>query len=182
MTYWIALIRGVLAISLGVALLLQPDKTRPVLANFMGMYWVMGGVVSMRLEAIYKRRRLLPVLVGLVGILAGLSVLLRKFMIALIPEEIFIIPFGLVILLTGLLHVFDGFRSRSEPCEQDREWSWASFFIGVFEVVLGLALIFKGLPGPLVYVAASLWALLAGLLLIGEAARIRRISRQTGQI
>jgi uncharacterized membrane protein HdeD (DUF308 family) len=179
MSYWIALIRGVLAISLGVALLLQPDKTRPMLANFMGMYWMMGGVVSMRLEARYRRRRLLPVLVGVVGILAGLSVLLRKFMLARLPEEIFFITFGLVILLTGLLHVFEGFRYRTEPGELDREWSWTSFFIGVFEVVLGLAMILTGFPGGFVYLAASLWALLAGLLLIGEALRIRRLSRQT---
>jgi len=34
----ITLIRGILAVSLGAALLFQPEKTRSMLANFMGMF------------------------------------------------------------------------------------------------------------------------------------------------
>jgi len=44
----ITLIRGLLAISLGPILLFQPDKTGPILGNFMGMFWLASGIISIR--------------------------------------------------------------------------------------------------------------------------------------
>ena len=48
MAFWITLVRGLLAIGLGVVLIFQPDKTRPMLVNFMGMFWLVSGIISLR--------------------------------------------------------------------------------------------------------------------------------------
>ena len=48
MAFWITLVRGMLAITLGVALVFWPDKARPILVNFMGMFWLVSGIVSLR--------------------------------------------------------------------------------------------------------------------------------------
>jgi uncharacterized membrane protein HdeD (DUF308 family) len=40
---WVTLARSVLAMTPGLALILCPEKTRPMLINFMGMYWLMAG-------------------------------------------------------------------------------------------------------------------------------------------
>ena len=37
-----------LATALGLALILQPDKARPMLINFMGVFWLAAGIVSLR--------------------------------------------------------------------------------------------------------------------------------------
>jgi uncharacterized membrane protein HdeD (DUF308 family) len=51
----ITLIRGILAVSLGVMLVFQPEKTRPMLGNFMGMFWLVSGIFSLRWGASGER-------------------------------------------------------------------------------------------------------------------------------
>jgi uncharacterized membrane protein HdeD (DUF308 family) len=36
------------ALTPGLALILNPDKTRPMLVNFSGMFWLMGGIMTLR--------------------------------------------------------------------------------------------------------------------------------------
>jgi uncharacterized membrane protein HdeD (DUF308 family) len=45
--WWITLIRGIAALLLGVALLVAPVRGRPMMAQYMGMYWLASGVLSM---------------------------------------------------------------------------------------------------------------------------------------
>ncbi len=176
--FWITLIRGILAISLGTALLIQPDKPRPMLGNFMGMYWLLAGVMSLRWGAAGERARGFPVLAGIIGVLAGLGMLSRSLAPSYVAEDVFFSVLGLVIFLTGLLHIFGGFK---QSAEQTRQWSWTSFFLGMFEMVLGLMLVVDPLVRDLwVYMAASIWALIGGAILISDALRLRRLSQEEG--
>ena len=174
--FWITLIRGILAISLGTALLIQPDKPLPMLGNFMGMYWLAAGIISLRWGASGERARGFPMLAGVIGVLAGLGMLSRTLAPTVVPEVAFFSVLGLVILLTGLLHIFGGFKKRPD---QARKWSWTGFLLGLFEVILGLMLVVGPLTRDIwVYLAASIWALIGGAILITDAPRLRRLSRQ----
>lgn len=171
LNFWITLLRGVFAILLGLALILQPEKVRPILVNFMGMFWMMSGIISLRWGAIGDKPRPLARLAGVIGILAGAVTLGRNIMGNIVSEVIVISLLGLVILLTGLLHAIGGFRTD----EEERQWSWVSFILGVFEVILGILLLISPLDlETFVYWAASIWAFLGGFLIIGEALRVRR--------
>jgi uncharacterized membrane protein HdeD (DUF308 family) len=177
--FWITLIRGILAISLGTALLIQPDKPLPMLGNFMGVYWLAAGVMSLRWGASGERARGFPVLAGVIGVLAGLGMLSRSLAPSYVAEEIFFSLLGLVILLTGLLHIFGGFKKAPD---QVRQWSWTSFLLGLFEVILGLMIVVSPLTRDIwVYLAAGIWALLGGAILIGDAIRLRRLSQKEKQ-
>jgi len=172
MTFWIPLIRGLLAISLGVALVFQPDKTRPMLANFMGMFWLASGIVSLRWGVHGERARGLPLLAGVVGVLAGMSMLGRGFARSWVTDDILFSLLGLIIFLTGLMHLFGGFRS-GDGATQKR--SWTSIALGVFEVVLGVMLVVEPMGRSVAfYTAAGVWALVGGVILIGDALRARR--------
>ena len=48
LAFMITLIRGMLAVTLGLVLFFKPDKTRLMLANFMGMFWLASGIISLR--------------------------------------------------------------------------------------------------------------------------------------
>ena len=45
---WITLTRGVMAILLGLALAVHKDRAPAALANFMGIYWILMGMVTLQ--------------------------------------------------------------------------------------------------------------------------------------
>ncbi len=176
--FWITLFRGLLAITLGVVLVFYPDKTRWFLGNFMGMFWLASGFISLRWSATGERARGWALVAGIVGMLAGIGMLGRGVAGRFVAEDIVISVVGLIILLTGLLHMSGGFKQDGQAI---RRWSWTSFLLGVFEAVLGLILMIEPLErGPITYTAATIWALLGGLILIGDAMRVRRQSQAVG--
>jgi uncharacterized membrane protein HdeD (DUF308 family) len=58
---WITVARGVMAIVLGLALALHHDRAPAALVNFMGVYWILSGIVTLQwgLAAEGPRRRLI---------------------------------------------------------------------------------------------------------------------------
>jgi uncharacterized membrane protein HdeD (DUF308 family) len=53
--------------------------------------------------------------------------------------------------------------------------SMTSFLLGLFEIILGVILILEPLErGPVLNLAASIWALVGGFILISDALRQRR--------
>jgi uncharacterized membrane protein HdeD (DUF308 family) len=170
MAFWVTLLRSLFAIGLGVALILNSDVARPILGNFLGVYWVTAGIISVRWDASGERAGKLTVLSGIIGILAGLAVVSRTLVSNLFSEAIVIAVLGVVIVLTGLLHIFFGFKPR-----EGRHRRWTSSLLGVIEVILGLMLFLEPLErGPILNIAAIVWALLGGALLMYDAFRIRR--------
>jgi uncharacterized membrane protein HdeD (DUF308 family) len=175
--FWVTLARGILAITLGVALLIQPNKVRPFLITSMGMFWLAGGVMSIRWGVSGKQTRGLPLLAGVVGVLAGLMAISRRFLQLdnFVSEILIITILGVAILLTGVMHLIGGFRTGEGA---SRQWSWMSFILGLFEFVLGLALIIEPLDqGLVIYFGASIWAMLGGIILFGDALRLRSRAR-----
>jgi uncharacterized membrane protein HdeD (DUF308 family) len=140
---WITLARSVLALALGLALILQPDKSRPILINFIGMFWLAAGIMSLRWGTSGERAQRVSVIVGIVGIVAGVLVLGRFILAQFVGEAPMVLLIGVVAVLTGLVHVFEGFRTGSN---RQRQRSWISMLLGVFEIVLGLVvLVWRGL-------------------------------------
>jgi uncharacterized membrane protein HdeD (DUF308 family) len=184
MAFWITLVRGMLAVTLGVALVFWPDKARPILVNFMGMFWLVSGIVSLRWGVHGERAKGLSLLAGAVGVLAGVGMLSRRFTQGMVGEDVLLSVVGLIILLTGLMHIVGGFRTgpvETHLLSQNRKWSWTAFLLGLFEIVLGVILVIAPMGrGPLIYFAASVWALVGGTILLGDAVRLRRL-RQTAQ-
>src|SRR5262245_41685871 len=175
--YWVTLARAALALALGVALLLQPDKTRPMLANFMGMFWLAAGIVSLRWSASGERARRASRIAGVVGVLAGLLVLGRSQVAAVVSEPVGITLLGVIAILTGILHIVGGFERQHQP---RRRRPWTSIILGVFEVALGVLLLLSRLNFGEVfylYLIAAAWALCGTALLLGDALRMRAQSR-----
>ena len=116
--YWITLVRSMLALILGLALVLQPDKTRPFLVNFIGMFWLAAGVMSVRWAASGERAQRMSVVVGIVSIVAGALILGRFFLTQRVGEAPIVLLLGSVVVFTGLVHVFEGFQTG--PAHQRR--------------------------------------------------------------
>lgn len=169
--HWVTLARSILALTLGMALILHPDKTRPMVVNFIGMFWLMGGIMSLRWSVSGERARRLSVIIGVVGIVAGVLILGRFLLAQVVGEEAVVLVLGTIIVLTGLVHVFEGFRAGTD---RHRQRSWASTLLGIFEIALGLVvLLWRDEFGQLFYALVTIWAFLAALILLREGLRQR---------
>ncbi len=165
---WITVIRGVMAIILGLALmLLQRDRAPGALANFMGVYWILNGVVSLRLgQAAIGVRRRAPIAAGVIAIVTGASVLLVD-----VSTTYLLSVLGLVMALTGIIHVFGGFDT---PVMVSRRWR-PGLPLGILEIGLGLDLLLTATdPNSFPTWLAGLWAVLGGSVLIAEALATRQ--------
>jgi uncharacterized membrane protein HdeD (DUF308 family) len=119
----------------------------------------------------------MPLLAGIVGVLAGLAAISRRFDLlgAVFSDAVAITVLGIAILLTGLMHMLGGFRTAEDA---NRQLSRLSILLGLFEVVLGGALILEPLDqGMIIYIGASIWAMVGGTILIGDALRLRSRAR-----
>jgi uncharacterized membrane protein HdeD (DUF308 family) len=175
--FWVTLARGILAISLGLALLIQPAKVHSFLITSMGIFWLVSGLMSIRWGLSGRRARGMPLLAGVVGVLAGLAAISRRFDLldAVFSDTVAITVLGIAILLTGLMHMLGGFRTAEDAT---RQLSRLSILLGLFEVVLGAALVVQPLDqGLIIYLGASIWAMVGGTILVGDALRLRSMAR-----
>jgi uncharacterized membrane protein HdeD (DUF308 family) len=171
----ITIIRGILVTILGLALIFQPEKTRPILVNFMGFFYLASGIVSLRWGTAVRPVRRLAILAGVIGVLAGLVTLGRHLILNFEEETIALTILGAVMLLTGLLHILGGFRTD----DLSRSVTWGSIILGVFEIVLGTTLILTTDDiSQTAYWLASLWAFVGGFLILADAWRLRAKLRQ----
>jgi uncharacterized membrane protein HdeD (DUF308 family) len=168
-SFWISLAREMMALFLGIALLLQEDKTRPFLINFMGTYWLASGLIVLKaILAHAQARKPLGAGAAVVALGAGLGILLYAHFSGPSPTLVHLL--GLVIILTGSLHVLGGF---------DYEEAHHGFVrplvpLGLVEVVLGgLLLCSPFFRTQVIFWVASLWASLAGAILLLDAMHIR---------
>jgi uncharacterized membrane protein HdeD (DUF308 family) len=169
--YRVTFARGILALTLGVAMLVQQEKTSGNLATYMGVFWALTGFVSVRLALAGERTRGIPLVSGCAGIIAGVATLLRG-RLEVVAESVFVYVLATVILLTGLAHLLAGFTSGDEL---DRRRSRSSALLGMMEIALGLLFLVGTIENSrAAYWAAGIWALAGGVILIGDALLLRR--------
>jgi uncharacterized membrane protein HdeD (DUF308 family) len=153
-------------------MVVQPEKTSDNLATYMGAFWALTGVVSIRSALAGERTRGIPFVSGCAGVVAGLAILFRGRLDDMVAESLFVYVLGILILLTGLAHLLGGFTSGDEL---DRRRSRSSALLGMMEIALGLLLLVGWVENSrAAYWAAGIWALTGGAILIGDALLLRR--------
>jgi len=164
---WITVARGVMAIVLGLALAFHHNRAPAALANFMGIYWILNGMVTVRGGmALEGRRRRVALAAGLIGVVTGAVVLLVN-----VDTTFLLSIIGVVIALTGIVHLTGGFELADVS---GRRWR-PGVPLGILEVGLGTTLVLtSGAGGSLSTWLASAWALVGGIVLVSDALVIRR--------
>jgi uncharacterized membrane protein HdeD (DUF308 family) len=156
-----------MAIALGLALALHHNRAPAALANFMGVYWILNGLVTFQwgLAAESPRRRL-PLAAGAIGVVTGAVVLLAN-----VGTTFLLSILGGVIAATGIVHLLGGFELADRS---GRRWR-PGVPLGILEVGLGATLVLtSGAGGSVSTWLASAWALLGGVVLVSDALLIRR--------
>ena len=165
---WITVARGLMAIALGLALALNGDRAPAALVKFMGLYWILNGIVTLRLGMVAAEgaRRRLAIVAGATGIATGATVLLAN-----VSTTFLLAILGVVIALTGLAHLLGGFEIADVS---GRRWR-PGVPLGILELGLGATLVLTSEhSGSLSTWLASAWALVGGTVLLLDAFAMRR--------
>jgi uncharacterized membrane protein HdeD (DUF308 family) len=178
--YWVFLARGCLALALG-AMLLVSDSGLTLLGNFLAVYWIVGAVVTLRWAAGNRPAagHRLGTVAGLIGIVAGILVLLRAVLKEIVGRGHLLDLLGLCAMVTGLLRLSGAFRD--DQLSRDGPRGRYRFVVGALDVGLGVALIAVSQDTvSTVRLALGAWGLLAGTFLLLDAIRLRRVGSPRG--
>jgi len=170
--WWLILIRGTIAISLGIAMLLSPDKTTRAMAQFMGLYWLTSGISGMAWGISGAKRPGLWLLIGLAEIAVGFVLVFRGLFDQYLAWITVTRIAAALAFSAGFLQVLAGIRTHQV---YGRKWSWGSFFMGILQITLGL--LFVRTPDEitrLIISLATLWAFIGGFGLITNSLRLRQ--------
>jgi uncharacterized membrane protein HdeD (DUF308 family) len=153
--WWLFLLQGIAAIILGLMLITAPGATLVVMVTFLGFYWLIEGVLA--IVHIFVDRTIpwiWSLLIGIVGIAAGILVVRHPLLAALTVPTVLVIILGVQGLIMGALEIVGGFTGGGV----------GSFILGVINLLIGLLL----LSSPAI--AALAVPLVFGILLLIEGA------------
>ncbi|MDB5542212.1 MAG: hypothetical protein JWQ89_3939 [Devosia sp.] len=169
--WWLLLIRGIAAIAFGVLAFFWPGITLITLTLLWGAYMLVDGVfalwgaISGRGAGAMGHRWWLAI-AGVISILAGLVAFFWPGLTTYVLL-MFIAAWAIII---GLLTIWGAIQMRREI-----EGEWVLGLFGLLAIAFGLLLFFQPGAGALSLVWAIAWyAILAGILLIVLAFRVRR--------
>ncbi len=171
--WWIILIRGILAIILGVVALVWTQALTLAIIFIFGAYAFVDGTLAVISGVNHRMTNpnwWLTLLEGLAGITAGLVAFL-------LPTYAIVVALYLIAawaIITGLLEIVTAIQLRAEVTNE-----WAMALTGLISIVLGIILVLYPATGAtaVVYVL-GLYALIFGTLMVYLAFRVRRFLGQ----
>ena len=129
--WWLVLLEGISLIILGILLLLKPGMTTIVFIQFLGIYWLVGGlfrIISIFLDSSMWGWKLLG---GILGILAGIIVLRHPVWRPFVVGATLIIIMGIQGIIYGGIGIFQAFKGAG----------WGVGILGAISILFGIYLL-----------------------------------------
>lgn len=164
--WWLVLIQGIAAIFLGVLLLTQPARTVATLVLFLGIYWLVSGIMTL-VSLLWNREQWgLKLITGIIGILAGQFIIQNPIVSAFIAPAAYAFVLGILGIMLGIAQIIQAVRGGG----------WGIGVLGVMSFILGVLLV----TNPLIGAASLVW-MLAILLIVGGIAALFASFRLRGE-
>jgi uncharacterized membrane protein HdeD (DUF308 family) len=162
--WWLILIEGIAALILGILLLAYPNATLTFMVVLLGVYWLISGIF--KIVAIFVDSAMwgLKLVIGVLGILAGIIVLQYPFISSATVAWVFILIMGIDGIIIGILALIQAFQGGG----------WGPGILGALSILFGIAILANTMIGVVVlpYVLGFL-SILGGILAIILAFRLK---------
>ena len=166
--WWALVLRGVVAIILGIVAFALPGVTVAALVTLFGIYALIDGVLAIVLTvkaAEVHGRWGGFLLEGILGLLFGIVAIAAPIAVA----AVFIQVLAIWALITGVLEIVAAFRLRRSV-----EGEWLLILVGVLSILFGIVLFAEPVAGAVVLVwILAAYGLFFGVLLIVLGFRLR---------
>jgi uncharacterized membrane protein HdeD (DUF308 family) len=163
--WWLVALRGALALIFGILTLAWPGVTLLALIFLWGVYALVDGVSSIALGAAVRGHRWANVLIGVVGILAGLVAIM-------LPGEtavVLLVIIAIWAIIAGVVQIGAGLALRRAMAH-----AWFLVLTGGLTLALGIVLLLNPGAGALALVTTiAIFAIIWGISLILLGFRLR---------
>jgi uncharacterized membrane protein HdeD (DUF308 family) len=167
--WWLLLLEGIAGLLIGILLLTQTSITLFGLVVFLGVYWLVAGVLDLVMLFVDRREWGWKLVSGVIGILAGLVIIRNPLWASVLVPTTLVWLLGIMGVVIGVVALVRAFMGGG----------WASAILGVISILLGGILLFNTLVSTVVLVyAVAIWAIIGGIFAIVGAFLLR--SRQKG--
>ena len=163
--WWLVLIQGIATLLIGIFLLTDPVLTSRMIVFYIGIYWLVTGVLSLVRIFTDRGNTVWKLISGIIGILAG------WFLVSNITDGATLV-FGIAaVIILGVQGIIMGIFGLVESFQGA---GWGPGIIGVISIIIGLML----LGSPLGYALMLPWvigifAIVGGIFTIFFAFRLR---------
>jgi len=173
--WWLVLLRGILAVLLGIILLTDPGVALMIILIYIGVFWFIDGIFTV-LASVKGRKHQADwgwgIFSGVISILAGLAVFSQPLMAAILTTTFLVYLVGFMVIVSGISAIVSGFRLRKTSNE------WSMILGGVLAVLIGILLIFQPLMTTFtVMMFIGFLAMIAGISLIVFAFKVRKAGK-----
>jgi uncharacterized membrane protein HdeD (DUF308 family) len=162
--WWLVLIEGIASVIVGAFLLFKPGMTLILLIQVMGIFWLIGGIF--RLIGIFMDKSMWgwKLVGGIIGILAGISVLSYPLWSTVMVPTVFVIAIGVQGLIMGVVTLIMAFKGGG----------WGPGILGALSIIFGFILLANPLAGAVVLpFVAGIYGLIGGIATIVIAFKLK---------
>ncbi len=155
--WWVVFVEGIVAVVTGGLLLVSPERTLALLVLFLGIFWLVGGIIEVVSIFSNKSKWGLKLIIGLLGIIAGILVLRHPLWSTAVTTATLIVILGFYGLIAGVSMLLRAFRGGG----------WGVGILGIVAILIGIFLLAN------TWIGIQLTVMLAGItLVIGGIAAI----------
>jgi uncharacterized membrane protein HdeD (DUF308 family) len=175
--WWISVLRGCLAVLLGIGALASRAAQETTLVNFIAVYWVLGGLLTIKWAHGIRWRTgsRLGLTAGALAIVTGLALLARHSLEDFLSVRSLIDLVAVTTTATGVLRLVGAFEIRERT---GHRWTVGGVLLGSIEICIGVVLLLVRDPrSSMLRVTIGIWGLVAGTLLLIQGVRMLLIRR-----
>jgi uncharacterized membrane protein HdeD (DUF308 family) len=163
--WWLIMIAGIAAFIVGVLLLISPGVSLVILVQLLGLYWLVTGILSIVSLFVDRSQWGWKLFAGILGILAGIIILRFPLWSALLIPTVLVLILAIQALIAGVIQIVHAFSGGG----------WGMGLLGGLNVIFGLILLFRLLPGVIALpIVLGIFAIIGGIAMFIGSFRLRR--------
>ena len=162
--WWLILIEGIALIILGLLFMTNTAATTIIFIQVLGIYWLIKGILSIVAIFIDSSQWGWKLLIGIIGILAGIIILQHPLWSPLVVGSTLIIILGIQGLIIGVVEIIQAFQGAG----------WGSAILGILSIIIGIWLLANiGAATLALPWVVGLLAIVGGIIAIVMAFRVK---------
>ena len=162
--WWLILIEGIAAVIIGILLLVEPRMTTAVLVQVLGIYWFITGILSIVGIFVDNSAWGWKLLIGILGIIAGILILQHPLWSTLLIPATIIIVLGIEGLIIGVINIVRAFQGAG----------WGTGILGGLSIIFGLILLANAFVASFALpIVLGIFAIVGGILAVIAAFRMK---------